>query len=45
MGRDKKVIDGNLRLVLLRAVGEAVVVDDATGEELAELLAFFLKGA
>ena len=38
MGRDKKVIDGRLRLVLLRAVGEACIVDDATEEELTALL-------
>ncbi len=38
MGRDKKVIDGKLRLVLLRAIGEAVVVDDASEQELTTLL-------
>ncbi len=38
MGRDKKVIDGRLRLVLLRAIGEACIVDDATDSELIELL-------
>ncbi len=33
MGRDKKVVDGRLRLVLLAAIGEACIVDDAgTGE-------------
>ncbi len=38
MGRDKKVVDGRLRLVLLRAIGEAVVVDDVSDNELTELL-------
>ena len=38
MGRDKKVIDGRLRLVLLRRMGEAVIVDDASEAELSELL-------
>ena len=38
MARDKKVIDGRLRLVLLKAVGEAVVVDDVSEQELRDLL-------
>ncbi len=38
MGRDKKVLDGRLRLVLLRALGEACIVDDASPEELEGLL-------
>ena len=37
MARDKKVQDGRLRLVLLRAIGEAGIVDDATAEELEAL--------
>jgi len=37
MGRDKKVIDGRLRLILLRAIGEACIVDDVTESELAAL--------
>lgn len=41
MGRDKKVIDGQLRLVLCRAVGEACIVDDAGEEELTSLLSDF----
>jgi 3-dehydroquinate synthase len=41
MGRDKKVIDGRLRLVLLRGMGEACIVDDATEEELVSLLETF----
>jgi len=38
MARDKKVLDGRLRLVLLRALGEACVVDDVDREELIALL-------
>jgi 3-dehydroquinate synthase len=38
MSRDKKVVDGRLRLVLLGAIGEARIVDDATSEELEALL-------
>tara|TARA_R110000823_G_scaffold125385_9_gene252136 strand:+ start:10266 stop:11342 length:1077 start_codon:yes stop_codon:yes gene_type:complete len=38
MGRDKKVLDGGLRLVLLHAIGEAGVVDDVDADELRKLL-------
>jgi len=38
MARDKKVIDGCLRLVLLRGIGSAVIVDDATQDELRPLI-------
>jgi 3-dehydroquinate synthase len=38
MQRDKKVLDGRLRLVLLRAIGEACIVDDVAGQELTGLL-------
>ena len=34
MARDKKVLDGRLRLVLLREIGNAVVVDDVDGREI-----------
>lgn len=37
MVRDKKVIDGRLRLVLLTSIGEACIVDDATEQEIASL--------
>jgi len=37
MGRDKKVLDGRLRLVLVRPLGSAIIVDDASGEELRTL--------
>ncbi|MCB1690919.1 MAG: 3-dehydroquinate synthase [Halioglobus sp.] len=39
MAHDKKVIDGNLRLILLEAIGAACIVDDVTDAELQELLA------
>lgn len=39
MSRDKKVVDGRLRLILLRAVGESAIVDDVTESELSTLLA------
>ena len=38
MSRDKKVIDGRLRLVLLKDIGAACIVDDATERELGDLL-------
>jgi 3-dehydroquinate synthase len=37
MQRDKKVIDGRLRLVLLRAIGEAEVVDSVGSEDIQSL--------
>jgi 3-dehydroquinate synthase len=39
MARDKKVIDGRLRLVLLSQMGQACVVDDVSEQELIDLLA------
>ena len=39
MMRDKKVLDGRLRLVLLRTIGEACIVDDVSNQELETLLA------
>jgi 3-dehydroquinate synthase len=38
MARDKKVVDGRLRLVLLDAIGEARIVDDVSEAELTSLL-------
>ncbi|MEM8659375.1 MAG: 3-dehydroquinate synthase [Pseudomonadota bacterium] len=38
MARDKKVIDGQLRLVLPQEIGRACVVDDVTDSELTQLL-------
>ena len=43
MARDKKVVDGRLRLVLLAAIGEACIVDDVQTRELIELLQNGLK--
>ena len=37
MARDKKVIDGRMRLILLRQVGEACIVDDASDTEISSL--------
>lgn len=45
MGRDKKVVDGRMRLVLCAAIGDARVVDDAGSEELTNLLNDFLAQA
>lgn len=38
MQRDKKVVDGRLRLILLKGIGEACIVDDVSQEELLDLL-------
>ncbi|TGD73180.1 3-dehydroquinate synthase [Mangrovimicrobium sediminis] len=38
MSRDKKVLDGRLRLVLLQEIGQACIVDDAGEDELRALL-------
>ena len=38
MGRDKKVIDGRLRLVLLEGLGQAVVSDRASVEQISKIL-------
>jgi 3-dehydroquinate synthase len=38
MARDKKVVNGRLRLVLLEAIGRACIVDDVPERELVELL-------
>ncbi len=32
MGQDKKVVDGRLRFILARAIGEAFVAEDVPGE-------------
>ncbi len=37
MARDKKVIDGQLRLVLLKAMGEAIVTSEATSSDIEAL--------
>lgn len=38
MARDKKVINGRLRLVLLRSLGQAAIVDDVSAPELTAFL-------
>lgn len=38
MARDKKVLNGQLRLILLAAIGEACIVDDVTPGEIEGLL-------
>lgn len=38
MALDKKVIDGQMRFVLLNALGSAAVVDDVTEAELTALI-------
>ncbi|KAA1189796.1 3-dehydroquinate synthase [Pseudohalioglobus sediminis] len=45
MGRDKKVLDGTLRLILLRDIGEAAIVADASEAELTTLLEDALQTA
>jgi 3-dehydroquinate synthase len=44
MRRDKKVLDGRLRLVLLDAIGAATVVDDVSSQELVSLLETHTNG-
>ena len=41
MARDKKVRDGRLRLILLRGIGNAAIVDDVSRADLARFLAPF----
>ena len=43
MGMDKKVLDGQLRLVLLRAIGDAFVADDVAIETLKQTLDDYLN--
>ena len=38
MARDKKVVDGGLRLVLLRRIGAAALIDDVSRDELRDFL-------
>ncbi|BDW85162.1 MULTISPECIES: 3-dehydroquinate synthase [Roseicyclus] len=38
MGQDKKVVDGKLRFILARGIGEAFVADDVPGEAVREVL-------
>ncbi|NGM47201.1 3-dehydroquinate synthase [Rhodobacter sp. SGA-6-6] len=43
MGQDKKVIDGRLRFVLARGIGEAFVAEDVPGDTVLRLLADALE--
>jgi len=45
IARDKKVVDGRLRLILLKAVGDARIVDDVSEQELVELLEWAVPDA
>jgi len=38
MSRDKKVVDGRLRLILLKAIGDARIIGDVSEAELVDLL-------
>jgi 3-dehydroquinate synthase len=44
MGQDKKVIDGRLRFILAREIGQAFVADDVPGEAVRAVLAEALAG-
>jgi 3-dehydroquinate synthase len=44
MGQDKKVVDGRLRFILARGIGEAFVADDVPPEMVTGLLAEGLRG-
>jgi 3-dehydroquinate synthase len=43
MGQDKKVVDGRLRFILARGIGQAFVAEDVPGEAVLRLLADGLK--
>jgi 3-dehydroquinate synthase len=45
MARDKKVVDGRLRLILLKAIGDARIIDDVSKSELVDLLQGVSPGA
>jgi 3-dehydroquinate synthase len=38
MGQDKKVVDGKLRFILARGIGQAFVADDVPGDAVLKLL-------
>ncbi|PZQ99410.1 MAG: 3-dehydroquinate synthase [Cereibacter sphaeroides] len=44
MAQDKKVIDGRLRFILARGIGDAFVADDVPGDTVRQLLAEALAG-
>ena len=43
MGQDKKVVDGRLRFILARGIGEAFVADDVPGDTVRAVLADALR--
>jgi 3-dehydroquinate synthase len=43
MSHDKKVIDGNLRFVVVKTLGEAVLADNITTETLTTTLKQFIS--
>ncbi len=45
MGQDKKVVDGRLRFILARGIGQAFVADDVPGDAVLSLLRDALAGA
>lgn len=44
MGQDKKVVDGKLRFILARGIGQAFVADDVPGDAVLAVLANALRG-
>ena len=44
MGQDKKVVDGKLRFILARGIGQAFVADDVPGDAVTAVLANALRG-
>ena len=44
MGQDKKVVDGKLRFILARGIGEAFVADDVPPATVVQLLKDALPG-
>ena len=44
MGQDKKVVDGRLRFILARGIGQAFVTSDVPGEAVQRLLQDALAG-
>ncbi len=44
MAQDKKVVDGRLRFILVRGIGQAFVAGDVPGAAVLRLLADALRG-
>jgi 3-dehydroquinate synthase len=44
MGQDKKVVDGKLRFILARGIGQAFVADDVPGDAVLKVLRDALAG-